>query len=258
MNCIEMMCVAGMKCAARRRCVHVWHAGCLPAASFACLCHSIDAAPTLQGAQAPRPGRQRRRAGRGGRAGVGAAEPPQPGAAGAGLQPPGPCRRSDGRRCARPFGSLCTLGVSRRRSLLFAEWHSQAHRRPPLSFSFTPSLRQSRSGAFKHDTRLETLKLGWCKLGGGEGARALADLLMFNSSLVTVSCGRCNGFCACCVMCCCVLVGGLVAWPASRGPAERARRGEPMQAAAACGCLRAVVSSADGRAGWCEAEQPGA
>ncbi|KAF6265188.1 hypothetical protein COO60DRAFT_1692446 [Scenedesmus sp. NREL 46B-D3] len=40
------------------------------------------------------------------------------------------------------------------------------------------------TGAFKHDTKLEVLKLGWCKVGGGEGARALADLLMFNNSLV--------------------------------------------------------------------------
>jgi hypothetical protein len=42
------------------------------------------------------------------------------------------------------------------------------------------------AGAFKHDTKLEVLKLGWCKVGGGEGARALADLLMFNNSLVQV------------------------------------------------------------------------
>lgn len=42
------------------------------------------------------------------------------------------------------------------------------------------------AGAFKHDTKLETLKLGWCKVGGGEGARALADLLMFNKSLIQV------------------------------------------------------------------------
>jgi hypothetical protein len=42
------------------------------------------------------------------------------------------------------------------------------------------------AGAFKHDTKLEVLKLGWCKVGGGEGARALADLLMFNSSLLQV------------------------------------------------------------------------
>jgi hypothetical protein len=41
-------------------------------------------------------------------------------------------------------------------------------------------------GAFKHDTKLEVLKLGWCKVGGGEGARALADLVMFNNSLVQV------------------------------------------------------------------------
>jgi hypothetical protein len=51
-----------------------------------------------------------------------------------------------------------------------------------------PYVRLSRvaAGAFKHDTKLEVLKLGWCKVGGGEGARALADLLMFNNSLVQV------------------------------------------------------------------------
>jgi len=30
------------------------------------------------------------------------------------------------------------------------------------------------------DGGVETLKLGWCKVGGGAGARALADLVMFN------------------------------------------------------------------------------
>jgi hypothetical protein len=43
------------------------------------------------------------------------------------------------------------------------------------------------TGAFKHETKLETLKLGWCKVGGGEGAKALADLLMYNKSLMHVS-----------------------------------------------------------------------
>lgn len=41
------------------------------------------------------------------------------------------------------------------------------------------------AGALKFDTRVETLKLGWCKVGGGAGAGALADLLMFNT---TVTC----------------------------------------------------------------------
>jgi hypothetical protein len=27
------------------------------------------------------------------------------------------------------------------------------------------------------------LKLGWCKVGGGEGAKAMADLLMYNKTL---------------------------------------------------------------------------
>lgn len=30
------------------------------------------------------------------------------------------------------------------------------------------------------------MKLGWCKIGGKEGAQAIADLLMFNQSLVTL------------------------------------------------------------------------
>lgn len=51
----------------------------------------------------------------------------------------------------------------------------------------------SAAGAFKHNTKLETLKLGWCKVGGGEGARALADLLMFNKSLIQVGeAGQCG------------------------------------------------------------------
>ncbi len=32
--------------------------------------------------------------------------------------------------------------------------------------------------------QLETLKLGWCKVAGGDGARALSDLLLLNSTLV--------------------------------------------------------------------------
>lgn len=31
--------------------------------------------------------------------------------------------------------------------------------------------------------QIETLKVGWCKIGGAEGAKAVADLLMFNTSL---------------------------------------------------------------------------
>ena len=33
---------------------------------------------------------------------------------------------------------------------------------------------------------LTTLKMGWCKLGADEGAQALADLLMFNTTLASV------------------------------------------------------------------------
>lgn len=39
------------------------------------------------------------------------------------------------------------------------------------------------TGAFKFETKLEVLKLGWCKVGGGEGAKAMADLLMYNKTL---------------------------------------------------------------------------
>ena len=46
--------------------------------------------------------------------------------------------------------------------------------------------------ALKHGGKLETLKLGWCKIGGGDGAAAIADLIMFNTSLVTVG-GRVTG-----------------------------------------------------------------
>ena len=35
-------------------------------------------------------------------------------------------------------------------------------------------------------TQVETLRLSWCKLGLGEGAKSIADLLLFNTSLVTV------------------------------------------------------------------------
>ena len=33
---------------------------------------------------------------------------------------------------------------------------------------------------------LTTLKMGWCKLGADEGAQAVADLLMFNTTLASV------------------------------------------------------------------------
>jgi hypothetical protein len=55
-----------------------------------------------------------------------------------------------------------------------------------LAYIGWPATAAAAAGAFKHDTKLEVLKLGWCKVGGGEGARALADLLMFNNSLVQV------------------------------------------------------------------------
>lgn len=41
--------------------------------------------------------------------------------------------------------------------------------------------------------QVETLKLGWCKIGGGEGAKAVADLVMFNTSLKVLDL-RGNGF----------------------------------------------------------------
>lgn len=34
--------------------------------------------------------------------------------------------------------------------------------------------------------QVDTLKVGWCKIGDGDGAKALADLLMFNQTLSTV------------------------------------------------------------------------
>ena len=33
---------------------------------------------------------------------------------------------------------------------------------------------------------LTTLKMGWCKLGADEGAKAVADLLMFNTTLASL------------------------------------------------------------------------
>lgn len=47
---------------------------------------------------------------------------------------------------------------------------------PPLEFRFHPP------STHLPPAQLESLKLGWCKLGP-EGARAISDLLMFNSSL---------------------------------------------------------------------------
>lgn len=39
----------------------------------------------------------------------------------------------------------------------------------------------------KHDQlSVETVKLGWCKIGGAEGAKALSNLLMFNQSIKTL------------------------------------------------------------------------
>ena len=41
--------------------------------------------------------------------------------------------------------------------------------------------------------QVEVLKMGWCKIGGGAGARAVADLVMFNTTLRTLDV-RGNGF----------------------------------------------------------------
>ena len=35
-------------------------------------------------------------------------------------------------------------------------------------------------------SQIETLKMGWCHLGPDDGAKAVADLLMFNSTLVVL------------------------------------------------------------------------
>ena len=40
---------------------------------------------------------------------------------------------------------------------------------------------------------VDTLKMGWCKIGGGDGARAMADLVMFNTTLRSLDL-RGNGF----------------------------------------------------------------
>ena len=34
--------------------------------------------------------------------------------------------------------------------------------------------------------QVETLKMGWCNIGPDDGAKAVADLLMFNSTLVVL------------------------------------------------------------------------
>ena len=34
--------------------------------------------------------------------------------------------------------------------------------------------------------QVETLKMGWCNVGADDGAKAVADLLMFNSTLATL------------------------------------------------------------------------
>lgn len=35
----------------------------------------------------------------------------------------------------------------------------------------------------KYDLQLETLKVGWCKIGSGDGAKAIGDLIMFNTTI---------------------------------------------------------------------------
>lgn len=34
--------------------------------------------------------------------------------------------------------------------------------------------------------QVEVLKMGWCKVGEGDGAKAIADLILFNTSLTTL------------------------------------------------------------------------
>lgn len=37
-----------------------------------------------------------------------------------------------------------------------------------------------------HPVQLDALKLGWCKIASGEGARAVSELLLFNSTLTSL------------------------------------------------------------------------
>ena len=41
-------------------------------------------------------------------------------------------------------------------------------------------------GLVQNVLQIETLKMGWCHLGPDDGAKAVADLLMFNSTLVVL------------------------------------------------------------------------
>ncbi len=41
--------------------------------------------------------------------------------------------------------------------------------------------------------QVESLKLGWCKLGPGEGAQAVANLLQFNTTIRTLDLRGNNG-----------------------------------------------------------------
>lgn len=40
--------------------------------------------------------------------------------------------------------------------------------------------------AYARQSQVDTLKLGWCNIEDGDGAKALSDLLMYNQTLVTV------------------------------------------------------------------------
>ena len=48
---------------------------------------------------------------------------------------------------------------------------------------FGPEGAKYLTDALKFDLKISVLKLGWCKIGGGDGAKAIADLIMYNDSL---------------------------------------------------------------------------
>ncbi|CAK0782497.1 hypothetical protein CVIRNUC_005717 [Coccomyxa viridis] len=45
---------------------------------------------------------------------------------------------------------------------------------------------QALADVVKYDLKVETLKMGWCNVGPDDGAKAVADLLMFNNTIATL------------------------------------------------------------------------
>lgn len=50
----------------------------------------------------------------------------------------------------------------------------------------TPRVLHQWPEQLQHGVQVENLKMGWCKLGKVEGAAAVADLIMFNTTLNTL------------------------------------------------------------------------